>query len=141
MRRGALFAVLLAGVVVAVSCTRTPLERAVKRELLPSEANVVVADHCQSCHIHANFKGESHMQRAKETFPEGSEMREAKECLVCHDLRLKTIFKKERRTTMRPHGQTIKMSELPVLGKRPPPPQKIKAKEKKKKKWYFFYLF
>ena len=140
MRRGALFAVLLAGVVVAVSCTRTPLERAVKRELLPSEANVVVADYCQSCHIHATFRGDPHMQRVKDTYPQGSEFREAKECLVCHDLRLKTIFKKERRTTTRPHGQLIKMSELPVLEKRPPPP-KIKAKVKKKKKWYFFYLF
>ncbi|HJP13145.1 MAG: hypothetical protein QF701_07065 [Nitrospinota bacterium] len=140
MRRGALCAVLLAGVAAVVSCTRTPLDRAVRRELLPSEANVVVADHCRGCHIHAAFRGDPHMQRVKELFPEGSEFREAKECLVCHDLRLKTIFKKERRTTTRPHGQLIKMSEIPVP-KKGPPIQSVKAKEKKKKKWYFFYLF
>ena len=143
MKRGFLFAALLAGVAAVVSCTRTPLERAVSRELLPSEANVVVTDHCQSCHTHVDFLADAHMVRMKAAFPTGSAFREAKECLECHNLRLKNIFRSERRRTTRPHGALVKMSEIPRPREaRPSELKKRKAEKKKKeKKWYFFYLF
>lgn len=132
----------MASAVFVTACTRPPIERALKRELLPSEANVLVIDHCQGCHIHADFLADAHMVVVKTKYPAGSAFREANECLDCHNLRLKSLFRDEKRSTQRPHGQIIKMSEIPVPQKKAVKKStKKKAAKKKEKKWYFFYLF
>ncbi len=141
MKRGILLMVFIASAVLVTACTRPPIERAVKRELLPSEANVVVIDHCQGCHTHADFLADAHMVRVKAKYPAGSAFSEAKECLECHNLRLKSMFRDEKRSTQRPHGQMVKMSEIPLPQKKAVEKNVKKKAEKKKKKWYFFYLF
>jgi hypothetical protein len=145
MKRFALLAAPLAGVFIVVSCARPPIERAIKRDLLPSEANVVVTNHCQGCHVHAKFDADAHMVFMKQKFAADSPLREAGECLECHVLKLENYFRKEFRATTRPHGQLVQMSDVPkpVVGKKEKTrgtPIK-KAPVKKKKKWYFFYLF
>jgi len=148
MNRRWLWAALLLGAVVVSGCSPTPIERAVKRELLPSEANVVVSEHCRSCHIHAQFLANSHLEQVKAKFPKGTPLREAKECLECHRLRLKSIFRKERRSTTRPHGRLLEMATIPIpreVAARMPVVKKKKeekkTEEKKERKWYFLYLF
>ncbi len=145
MKRFACVAALAAGVFAVMSCARPPIERAIKRDLLPTEANVVVANHCQGCHVHAKFDSEAHMILVKRKYSEGNPLREANECLECHVLKLENFFRKEFRSTARPHGQLVQMSDIPK-----PDPEKArrakrtavkKAPVKKKKKWYFFYLF
>lgn len=145
MKRFALLAAPLAGVFIVVSCARPPIERAIKRDLLPSEANVVVTNHCQGCHVHSKFDADTHMLFVKRKFAADSPLREARECLECHILKLENYFRREFRATTRPHGQLVQMSDIPkpVAGKKVKagrPPAK-KAPVMKKKKWYFFYLF
>ena len=145
MKRFLLVAALLAGVFIAVSCARPPIERAIKRDLLPSEANVVVSTHCQGCHVHARFDADAHMIFVKQKFAAGNPLSEAGECLECHVLKLESYFRKEFRSTERPPGQLVQMPDIPkpVAGnmkKARRTPAK-KAPAKKKKKWYFFYLF
>jgi len=145
MKRFAVVAPLLVSVFIVVNCTRPPIERAIKRDLLPSEANVVVTSHCQGCHVHAKFDGDAHMVVVKPKFPPGNPLRDAGECLECHVLKLENFFRNEYRTTTRPHGQLVQMSDIPkpVAGKNKKT-SKTSVKEapvKKKKKWYFFYLF
>jgi hypothetical protein len=142
MKRGIFLIVLMASVVLVTACTRPPIERAVKRELLPSDANVVVNNHCQGCHVHADFLADAHMVRVKAKYPAGSAFREANECLECHNLRLETFFRDEKRSTQRPHGQLVNMSEIPLPQKKAAQKSiKKKAEKKKERKWYFFYLF
>ena len=142
MRRQIFLMALMASMVFVTACSRPPIERALKRELLPSEANIVVTNHCQGCHIHADFLADAHMVRVITKYPEGSAFREAKECLECHNLRLKSLFRDERRSTQRPHGQIVKMSKIPLPQKKPvQKSMKKKAEKKKEKKWDFFYLF
>lgn len=142
MKRGIFLMVLMAGVVLVTACTRPPIERAIKRELLPSEANIVVVDHCQGCHIHADFLPDAHMVLVRAKYPAGSALREAKECLECHNLRIKSLFRDEKRSTQRPHGQLVKMNQIPVPQKKAVQKStEKKAEKKKEKKWYFFYLF
>lgn len=149
MKRLTLAATLIAGLFAIVSCTRPPIERAVKRDLLPSEANVVVANHCQGCHIHAKFDPEVHMELIKLKFPAGDPLKEAGECLECHVLKLENFFRKEFRSTKRPHGQLVQMTDIPkpeleIAKKRSrgaSVPEKPEPEKTKKKKWYFFYLF
>lgn len=142
------FVAALGAVLLALSsCSRPPIERAVKRDLLPSEANVIVATHCQGCHVHSRFDPDAHMLLVKQRFPEGNALRDAKECLECHDLKLENMFRREKRSTKRPHGKLIEMSDIP----KPAPVASTKKTgkatagkdptKKKEKKWYFFYLF
>ena len=141
--RLALWAVLL----LALGCSQSPIEKAVKGKLLASEENLVVTNHCQGCHVHSRFKPEVHITRMQKTYPKISKLREMNRCLQCHVLRLKNLFRDEFRSTSRPHGKTITLSRFPPR----PSAQGIKvdldkdadkpAKKKKKRRWYFFYLF
>ena len=144
MKRKNFFVALGVGMFVVLSCSRPPIERAINRELLPTEANVVVTSHCQGCHVHSKFNPDAHMLLVKERFPADNPLREATECLQCHVLKLENYFRKEFRSTHRPHGQLVQMDEIPK-----PVPGKVGSVKKtavpreaeKKKKWYFFYLF
>lgn len=138
-------AAVLAGLFVGISCTRTPLQRAINRELLPSEANVIVTSQCQGCHVHAKFDSDAHLLLIKEKYSESNPLRDARECLECHVLKLENYFRREFRSTSRPHGQLVQMSDIPNpsdLNQEKAGKTKIKeAPVVKKKKWYFFYLF
>jgi hypothetical protein len=143
-------AAVMFGVMALSSCSRAPIDRAIRRELLPSEANVVVATHCQGCHVHSQFRAERHMAAVKLKFPAKSAFRQARDCLECHDLRLKGLIFSERRGTSRPHGRLLTMINIPKprgavplkRGKKTAGAKTGKKTEKKKeRKWYFFYLF
>ncbi len=150
MKLGFYGAAIMLGVMALSSCSRAPIDRAIRRELLPSEANVVVANHCQGCHVHSQFHAERHMAAVKLKFPAKSSLRQARECLDCHDLRLKGLIFSEKRGTSRPHGRLLRMSKIPKprravplkRGKKKAGLKTGKKTEKKKeRKWYFFYLF
>ncbi|MDA1000333.1 MAG: hypothetical protein O2807_07435 [bacterium] len=135
-----LLAALLAG------CTESPIERAVKGKLLPSEANIAVNDYCKSCHVHASLDPKKHVEQVQPKFPKNHELRSATNCLQCHSIRLANIFRKEDRSTTRPHGKVIDLAEVPRPSDQPAPRPKAAAPEaenpkKKNRKWYFFYLF
>jgi hypothetical protein len=147
MKRFLFLAALGTFLVSLSSCSPSPIERAVKRDLLPSEANVIVSTHCQGCHVHSKLDADAHMLLVKQRFPEGNALREAKECLDCHQLKLENIFRKEARSTTRPHGKLIEMSDIPkpgsgASGKDSGETAAVQENsEEKEKKWYFFYLF
>lgn len=131
---------------VLVACTQSPIERAVKGKLLPSEANIAVNDYCQSCHVHAQFIPQKHLAKVQPMYPKGNELRAAANCLQCHSISLAGIFRKEVRSTTRPHGKVIDMAEVPRPSEQPASARKaakpdVKKPKKKKRKWYFFYLF
>lgn len=143
MKRKNLFVALGIGMFALWSCTRPPIERAVNRELLPSEANIIVTSHCQGCHVHSRFNPDAHLLLVKQKYSADNPLREATECLQCHVLKLENYFRKEFRSTHRPHGQLVQIDEIPK-----PDPSKASTvqktavpKEAEKKKWYFFYLF
>ena len=139
------------------ACSRTPVDKAIAGDLVASEANIVIAEHCRGCHVHAKFNLEKHIPKMQVRYPEKHEFRVAGQCLQCHELKTKWFFGDEFRATKRPHGNLIKMARIPVPGeqKRPKketakkPPKKKTAKKqakdkeekKKKRRWYFFYLF
>ena len=146
MKLGFYGAAIMLGVMALSSCSRSPIDRAIRRELLPSEANVVIANQCQGCHVHSQFRAEQHMAAVKLKFPVKSSFRQARECLDCHNLRLKSLMFSEKRGTMRPHGQLVKMTDIPkprrvVTLKRGKKKAGPKTEKKKERKWYFFYLF
>lgn len=132
----------------AVACAKSPIQRAVGGQLLPSESNIVVTNHCQGCHLHSNFNGEAHLASIRVRYPEGSPLRQADNCFQCHSLKLENIFRSEVRTTQRPHGNLVEMANVPKPGEpKRNTAKKVEGKEKvlkkadKKRRWYFFYLF
>ncbi len=132
----------------SVACTKSPIQRAVAGQLLPSESNIVVTNHCQGCHLHSNFIGEAHIASIRVRYPEGSSFRQADNCLNCHSLKLENIFRSEVRATQRPHGNLVEMANVPKPGEpKRNAAKKVEGKEKvlkkadKKRRWYFFYLF
>lgn len=137
------------------ACQRKPIERAVRGSLPQAEENVVVTSYCQSCHLHASFQADPHVEKQQLRYDEKSPLRAATRCLACHLVRPETFFKEELRSTKFPHGALVDIAKIPKpkaaprlkrekgegsVPKQEAPPPAVK-KEKKKKRWYFLYLF
>lgn len=137
------------------ACQRKPIERAVRGSLPKAEENVVVTSYCQSCHLHASFQADPHVEKQQLRYDEKSPLRAATRCLACHLVRPETFFKEELRSTKFPHGALVDIAKIPKpkaaprlkrekgegsAPKQEVPPPAVK-KEKKKKRWYFLYLF
>lgn len=140
------------------ACQQKPIERAVRGSLPKAEENVVVTSYCQSCHLHAGFQADPHVEKQQLRYDEKSPLRTASQCLACHLVRPETFFKEELRSTKFPHGALVDIAKIPKpkptprlkreKGEGPAPkqeaPPEVKKKEpakKKKKRWYFLYLF
>jgi len=129
-----------------LSCSRSPIEKALKGKLKPINENIAVSNHCQSCHLHADFVPELHMIKMQKKYKASLVIGKSTRCLQCHDLELENIFSMEKRSTNISHGRILSVvpSEKEFREKIKPP-KKIEAKEVKKQKkersWYFFYLY
>lgn len=142
---------------LVAACQQKPIERAVRGSLPKAEENVVVTSHCQSCHLHASFEADPHVEKQQLRYDEKSPLRAATQCLACHLVRTETFFKKEQRSTKFPHGALVDIAKIPKPKPTPhlkrekgegpapkqeaPPEVKKKPAKKKKKRWYFLYLF
>ena len=132
-----------------LSCSRSPIEKALKGKLKSIDENIAVSNHCQSCHLHAEFVPESHIIKMQKKYNALPVLRRSSRCLQCHDLKLENIFSREKRSTNMPHGRLFGeiLSEKEFKEKIKLPKKKkkkIKGKKKKENKdrrWYFFYLY
>ena len=130
-----------------LSCSRSPIEKALKGKLKSVDENVAVSNHCQSCHLHADFVPELHIMKMQNKYKAFPALRRSSRCLQCHDLKLENIFSREKRFTNMPHGRLF--GEIPSEKEfkekiKLPKKKKIKAEKKKGNKdrrWYFFYLY
>ncbi|MED5580338.1 MAG: hypothetical protein VX794_09950 [Nitrospinota bacterium] len=130
-----------------LSCSRSPIEKALKGKLKSMDENVAVSNHCQSCHLHSDFVPELHIVKMNKKYQDFSLLRKSSRCLQCHDLELENIFSREKRFTNIPHGKIFSKipSEKEFKEKtKLPKEKKINKKHKQKNKdrsWYFFYLY
>ena len=101
-----------------LSCSRSPIEKALSGKLKPVNENIAVSNHCQSCHLHSDFVPELHILKMQKKYKSSPVLSKSTRCLQCHDLELE-------------FSEKIKL------------PKKIKSEKKKKieRKWYFFYLY
>ncbi len=146
MRRWFFVLAILAGPLFLSACARPPIEKAVRGDLLPTEENVVVVNHCQSCHVHVAFKAEPHVEKVRMLYAQGHPLREANRCLQCHSLSLENMFRDERRGTKQPHGKLLDIADIPKPSQETKAPAKggksaAEKPEEQKRRWYFFYLF
>ncbi|MEK6709923.1 MAG: hypothetical protein AABZ64_05020 [Nitrospinota bacterium] len=130
------------------ACAREPIQKAVAGSLVPAEENLVVTNHCQSCHLHAKFTAEAHLEKVRARYAQDNPLREAARCLQCHRLTLENIFRQEARRTSFPHSALVGLPEIPKPSDAPRAPERKEAakpeekkEEKKERKWYFFWLF
>ena len=91
----------LACVVVSLlsltACKPAPLEKALKGELPPSESNLVIADYCQSCHIHRTLNPSEHLTYIR-TLYERVPYTATTQCRACHLVTENTWGTKHRKT-------------------------------------------
>ena len=127
-----------------LSCSRSPIEKALSGKLKPVNENIAVSNHCQSCHLHSDFVPELHILKMQKKYKSSPVLSKSTRCLQCHDLELENIFSGEKRFTNTPHGRLLSVipSEKEFSDKIKLP-KKIKSEKKKKieRKWYFFYLY
>ena len=86
-----------------LSCSRSPIEKALKGKLKSMDENVAVSNHCKSCHLHSDFVPELHIVKMNKKYQDFSLLRKSSRCLQCHDLELENIFSREKRFTNIPH--------------------------------------
>ena len=145
MKKYIIFMVLIFSIApLFLSCTKSPIEKAIRGKLKSANENIAVSNHCQSCHLHADFVPELHILKMQKKYNASPVLSKSTRCLQCHNLKLENLFSREKRFTNTSHGRLLSIipSEKEFREKIKLP-KKIKRKKKKKmeRKWYFFYLY
>jgi hypothetical protein len=79
------------------ACKPDPLERALRGELAPNENNLIIADYCQSCHIHRALNPGEHLASIR-TLYDRVPYTVTTQCRACHLVSEDTWNMKHRKT-------------------------------------------
>jgi hypothetical protein len=90
-----LFLVLFSG------CTNKDVEKAFKGDLRPGQANRVIGEYCQSCHIHKDFDPPLHVSKVRNLYNRRV-FKKARECRSCHYIEKNWMHNQHERKTRMP---------------------------------------
>ena len=88
---------VLCALLSLTACRPRPLDDALRGRLEADEGNKIIAEYCQSCHIHRDFDPLGHVERAKALY-DSTPYSSAHECQVCHVARRDTWGSRHRKT-------------------------------------------
>jgi hypothetical protein len=80
-----------------VSCRPDPLDDALRGKLSPEKSNEVIAEYCQSCHLHRDFDLGNHVLRVQALY-DRPPYTVSTECRTCHLVSEDTWGTKRRKT-------------------------------------------
>jgi len=93
--------IAIMGIALFSACASVELESAFKGEFPAEKNNAVISNYCQTCHIHKDFDGESHVLKVRETYST-AHFRRASECRTCHYLEKEWVHNNYQRKTRMP---------------------------------------
>ncbi len=98
LKQGLLVALFL---VSFSGCTNKDVEKAFKGDLRPGQANKIIGEYCQSCHIHKDFDPPQHVSKVRDlyTLPV---FKKARECRSCHYIEKNWMYNQHERKTRMP---------------------------------------
>ena len=82
-------------------CSHVDVEKAFKGDLRPGKANKLIAEYCQSCHIHKDFDPPSHVSSVRSLYKRPV-FRKARECRSCHYIEKDWMYNQHGRKTRMP---------------------------------------
>ena len=82
-------------------CTHLEVEQAFKGNFRPGKANHVIAEYCQSCHIHQDFDPSLHVANVRSLYKRPI-FRKARECRSCHYIEKRWMYNQHERKTRMP---------------------------------------
>ena len=82
-------------------CTNVDIEKAFNGDLRPGQANKVIGEYCQSCHIHKDFDPPLHVSKVRNLYNRPA-FKRARECRSCHYIEKKWIHNQHERKTRMP---------------------------------------
>ena len=77
------------------------VEKAFKGDLRPGQANRIIGEYCQSCHIHKDFDPPLHVSKVR-NFYSRTVFRRARECRSCHYIEKDWVHDQHERKTRMP---------------------------------------
>ena len=83
--------------ILLTSCIPDPLDLALNGTLPEDEANAVITDYCQTCHIHRTFEAADHAPRMQMLY-DSEPYSAALQCRTCHLVGENTWGMKSRKT-------------------------------------------
>jgi hypothetical protein len=90
-----LFLVFLSG------CTIVDVEKAFNGDLPPGQANKIISEYCQSCHIHKDFDPPLHVSKVRNLYNSPA-FKRARECRSCHYIKKHWMHNQHERKTRMP---------------------------------------
>ena len=91
----ALFLVFFSG------CTSVDVEKAFNGDLRPGQANKIIGEYCQSCHIHKDFDPPLHVSKVRNLYNRPA-FKKARECRSCHYIEKNWMHNQHERKTRMP---------------------------------------
>jgi nitrate/TMAO reductase-like tetraheme cytochrome c subunit len=87
--------------VIFSGCTSQDVEKAFKGDLRPGQANKVIGEYCQSCHIHKDFDPPLHVSKVRNLYNRPA-FKKARECRSCHYIEKNWMHNQHERKTRMP---------------------------------------
>lgn len=91
-----LLAIILGG------CYTLDVVKAFDGKFPPEQANKMIIEYCQSCHIHKDFVPQTHLETVKKNYRQ-KKFQEATECRTCHYVQTQFMRNELIRKTKRPN--------------------------------------
>lgn len=82
-------------------CSSIEVEQAFKGDLRPGQANKVIGEYCQSCHIHKDFDPPLHVSKVRNLYNRPV-FKRARECRSCHYIEKNWMHNQHERKTRMP---------------------------------------
>jgi hypothetical protein len=87
--------------VFSSGCTNADIEKAFNGDLRPGQANKVIGEYCQSCHIHKDFEPPLHVSKVRNLYNRPA-FKRARECRSCHYIEKNWMHNQHQRKTRMP---------------------------------------
>jgi len=88
-------------VAVLLGCSHVEVEEAFKGDLRPGQANKIISNYCQSCHIHKDFDSLLHVANIRKLYKRRV-FRKSRECRSCHYIEKAWVHDQHERKTRMP---------------------------------------
>ena len=82
-------------------CSTIEVEKAFEGDLRPGQANRVIGEYCQSCHIHKDFDPPLHVSKVRSLYNRPV-FKRARECRSCHYIEKNWMHNQHERKTRMP---------------------------------------
>jgi hypothetical protein len=82
-------------------CANADIEKAFNGDLRPGQANKIIGEYCQSCHIHKDFEPPLHVSKVRNLYNRPA-FKRARECRSCHYIEKNWMHNQHERKTLMP---------------------------------------